>query len=70
MGWQFSVGDWYLAPVVGVSAGRCFGCAVDGDSPLEPSHVLAPRVYGYSTRREARTVLGLNLNLLRAGTRF
>ncbi len=69
-GWQFSFGDWYLAPVVGLSAGYCFNCAVEGDSGLEPSHFLAPRVYGYSSQRDSRPVLGLNLNLLRAGTRF
>jgi hypothetical protein len=70
VGWQFSFGDWYVAPVVGVSAGYCFDCSVDGDATFEPSHFLAPRVYGYSTRRDSRAVVGLNLNLLRAGTRF
>lgn len=70
VGWQFSFGDWYVAPVVGVSAGYCFNCAVDGGSGFEPSHVLAPRVYGYSQTRESLPVLGLNLNLLRAGTSF
>lgn len=70
VGWQFTTGGWYFAPVLGVSAGRCFNCAVDSDSAWEPSHVLEPRRYGYSARRDARTVLGLNLNLLRAGTSF
>lgn len=70
VGWQFAFGDWYVAPVVGLSAGYCFNCSVEGDGAVEPSHFLAPRVYGYSTRRDSRPVVGLNLNLLRAGTSF
>ncbi len=69
VGWQFTVGDFYIAPVLGLSAGYGFNLPKAGDA-LEPSRVLPPEFVGYSPRRRDAPVLGLNLDLLRVGTVF
>lgn len=69
LGWQFTVGNLYLAPVLGVSAGYGFNMPRVGEN-LEPSRVLHPQLVGYSAKRGTAPVLGVNLNLLRIGAVF
>lgn len=71
LGWQFTSGNWYIAPVLGASAGYGFNMPRGGGtSGFEPSRVLHPQFVGYGTRRGASPVIGLNLNLLRLGAVF
>jgi hypothetical protein len=70
VGWQFTAGSWYFAPVLGASAGYCFNCTEDGPGAYQISHVTPPAFYGYGMRTGPRPVLGFNLNLLRMGTTF
>jgi hypothetical protein len=69
LGWQFTAGNLYIAPVLGVSAGYGFNMPRVGES-LEPSRVLHPQLVGYSAKRGPAPVIGLNLNLLRVGAVF
>lgn len=66
LGWQFTAGNLYIAPVLGVSAGYGFNMPRVGER-LEPSRVLHPQLVGYSAKRGSAPVVGLNLNLLRVG---
>jgi hypothetical protein len=70
VGWQFSAGNWYFAPVLGASAGYCFNCTEEREGAYQISHVTPPSFYGYSMTRGTRPVLGFNLNLLRVGAAF
>lgn len=69
VGWQFTLGDLYLAPMLGLSAGYGFNMPLVGGA-TELSRVLPPYFMGYSPRRGNAPVLGLNLNLLRVGAVF
>lgn len=68
VGWQFTAGDWYVAPMLGASAGYCLNCS--GDSRDFVSSLITPMAREYSSQRGPRPVLNLNLNLLRIGTAF
>jgi hypothetical protein len=71
VGWQFTAGNWYFAPVLGASAGYCFNCTQDrNDRSYQISHVTPPPFYGYGMRTGPQPVLGFNLNLLRMGATF
>lgn len=76
LGWQFTLGSLYIAPVLGASVGYGFNLPGGGTSTLsgspsfEPSRVLAPRLVGFETKRGAAPVVGVNLNLLRVGAVF
>ncbi|WP_146209581.1 hypothetical protein [Vitiosangium sp. GDMCC 1.1324] len=76
LGWQFTVGPVYIAPVLGASVGYGFNLPGGGTSTLsgrpsfEPSRVLAPRFVGFETKRGSSPVVGANLNLLRVGAVF
>ncbi|OJT26174.1 hypothetical protein BO221_10170 [Archangium sp. Cb G35] len=76
VGWQFTVGNVYLAPVLGVSMGYGFNMPGGGRSTLSggpafaPSRVFHPEFVGYEPRRGPAPVLGINLNLLRLGSAF
>lgn len=71
LGWQFTSGNWYIAPVLGASVGYGFNMPLGGGTTgFEPSRVLPPQFVGYETRRGASPVIGINLNLLRLGAVF
>jgi hypothetical protein len=66
VGWQFSGAGWYVAPMLGASAGYCFNCT--GESRDRTSSLITPMAKEYSDRRGHRPVV--NLNLLRIGPSF
>jgi hypothetical protein len=68
VGWQFSGAGWYVAPMIGASAGYCFNCT--GDSDEWVSSLITPMAREYSDQRSPRRVFNLNLHLLRIGTSF
>jgi hypothetical protein len=76
VGWQFTVGSVYIAPVLGLSVGYGFNMpgggrrTLSGGPAFVPSRVLHPEFVGYEPMRGPAPVLGINLNLLRLGTTF
>lgn len=70
IGWHYTVGPLYLAPVLGASFGYGFNHSVSPGAPLQPLRLLSPNFGAYSPQRGSGPSFSINVNLLRMGLTF